>query len=183
MKKKNKAKSQIDVTDLNQWAVIYADYQNQQRNDRSFAVIGAAMVDAYLINLLRRAMSENITKSEIDDMFDYRNPLGAMSAKIKIAFAFGLIDKMLRDNLDNIRNIRNEFAHGLYYKGDKTSDAIRVSFDAKTIVDMCNRFSIQCSMSSDHGSRDQFYWAIHETCANLAYATRDYVGQKVEKKG
>jgi DNA-binding MltR family transcriptional regulator len=54
-------------------------------------------------------------------MMQLNQPLGDFSNKIKMCYCLGLIDKIIRDDLNLIRKIRNEFTHDLYasFESDK----------------------------------------------------------------
>lgn len=83
----------------------------RERNDRGTALIGKEIIDSTLTGMLRMHFS-HLSKEENEQLFDRDNsPLGTFSAKIKIAYALGIISKNERDELDRIRHIRNAFAH------------------------------------------------------------------------
>ena len=56
-------------------------------------------------------------------------PLGSLSARIETAYALGLISKEERDNINLIRDIRNDFAHRFL--------DTKVSFQTPKIKDKC----------------------------------------------
>jgi len=60
-----------------------------------------------IVHSYMRLMSEQ----EEDDLFGFDAPFGTFSAKIRLAYAFRLIDQDLRDDFDRVRDIRNAFAH------------------------------------------------------------------------
>jgi hypothetical protein len=78
-------------------------------SDRGVALIIAAWVDDALGDLLKAYLVQD--GKAIEEMFKQMAPLSTFSAKIKAAYLVGLIDKRLLDNLDTIREIRNDFAH------------------------------------------------------------------------
>ena len=47
-------------------------------------------------------------------LFEYNQPLGNFSGKISLSYCLGLIDKVVKDDLNLVRKIRNRFAHDLY---------------------------------------------------------------------
>ena len=63
-------------------------------------------------------------------LFDGYGPIASFSAQIDLAYALGLIDKDIFDELKVIKEIRNEFAH-----------ATRVlNFSSPGIIELCKRF-------------------------------------------
>jgi hypothetical protein len=52
-----------------------------------------------------------LNNEQQSELFGTEGTLSSLSSKIKIAFAFEIIDKDLRDQFDKIREIRNAFAH------------------------------------------------------------------------
>jgi hypothetical protein len=75
-----------------------------------------------------RTRLHHLNKEQLEDLFGYEGLLGAFSAKIKIAYAFGFIDQILRRDFDRIREIRNVFAHS------KTV----VTFKTKAVAQACS---------------------------------------------
>jgi hypothetical protein len=74
------------------------------------AILGQAMVEIELDRYLRRKM----TRKEDDvwtELVDDRGPFATFSAKITAGYALGLYDEYTREYLDQIRRIRNAFAH------------------------------------------------------------------------
>ncbi len=79
-------------------------------SDRGAALIAGSTAENSIEQILRMQLVA-LNKQQIDDLFGPDGIMGSFSAKIKIAFAFGLIDKKLSDEADRIREIRNAFAH------------------------------------------------------------------------
>jgi hypothetical protein len=84
----------------------------KQGNDRATAILGAVYLDEYLRGYIEGVLAEGNRLS--DDLFGPEKPLGSFSARIKMAYALGLISKEIYSDLNTIRNVRNIFAHGLY---------------------------------------------------------------------
>jgi hypothetical protein len=57
------------------------------------------------------AVGRPLSKTGIAKLFDGYGPLSQFSAKIDIAYFFGLIDQTTYDDLRAIKDIRNKFAH------------------------------------------------------------------------
>jgi hypothetical protein len=93
-----------DIADFSRFA---SEFQGE--TDRGAALVGAALIDLRLSDTLRAFM---VSASAAADLLDGGTAaLGPFSARIKAAFALGLIDDHERGECDLIRKIRNEFAH------------------------------------------------------------------------
>ncbi len=77
----------------------------QKESDRACAVLAVATLDALMESLLQRSMIAQVPK----DMLK-RGPFRVFSAKIDIAYSYGLISAEERDDLHILRSIRNDFA-------------------------------------------------------------------------
>jgi DNA-binding MltR family transcriptional regulator len=105
--------------DLNEFATELAS-----ETDRGCAVLGAALLDAALKDVFRNTLLAY--KDKLVD--DSGAPLATFSARIKAARALGWINDEIRQDLDLIRGIRNDFAHDF----DHT-----LSFDDASTADRC----------------------------------------------
>lgn len=95
--------------------VTLIDYQNMvslfhAESDRAAALLAGIVAEGYTETLLRGFTR---TGSDVDRLFDIYGPLSSFSARINVAYAFGLIDEHLRSDLDYIKRVRNYFAHEL----------------------------------------------------------------------
>ncbi|HET6327076.1 MAG TPA: MltR family transcriptional regulator [Planctomycetaceae bacterium] len=88
------------------------------------------MAAAYLDDLLEVMLREHFAggRKVADDLLSGNGPLAPFSARIKLAFSLRLIREDQFNDLERIRKIRNEFAHG--HQG--------VSFDSQPIRDLCD---------------------------------------------
>jgi len=84
----------------------------KEKDDRSIAIIGGTFVEIALEHILRAFLPEN--DKEVNKLFEFNNALGNFSSKISMSYSLGLVEKIIKDDLHNIRKIRNEFAHDLY---------------------------------------------------------------------
>lgn len=74
------------------------------------AIITAVQIDDALETALLRKMT--ILEDEVDEVFvGDSGPLSTFSAKIKMAYALGIIGRDTRRDLVIVKNIRNAFAH------------------------------------------------------------------------
>ncbi|MES2753400.1 MAG: hypothetical protein V4659_01915 [Pseudomonadota bacterium] len=83
----------------------------EESSDRAAAIVGAAFVEEELVQLIQASLVRPSDKAGLfySDGALFRTFLG----RIRAAYALGLIDDPERDDLDRIRDIRNQFAHSL----------------------------------------------------------------------
>src|ERR1044071_3944369 len=101
----------------------------EHESDRAVVIIGVAMLDKSLGELLRRTTVPPPKEDEGQDrLFDPARPLGRLSAKIEMVYRMGLIDLPFRTALNRARKIRNAFAHDpehLNFGDQSTRDGIK----------------------------------------------------------
>jgi hypothetical protein len=103
------------IKDINQGkSFFWHEYlkEVQQGNDRAIAILGPVYLDEYLREYLESVLIAE--KGFAEEIFGLEKPLGSFSARIKMAYALGLLSKEIYKDLNTIRNIRNIFAHGLH---------------------------------------------------------------------
>ena len=96
--------------------------------ERASGIMGGYIISHCLENMLKIIM---INDPIVDELFDSPRSLGTLAAKIECAYAFGLIDKQTKADLNYIRKIRNKFAHTFE----------NLSFDDSPIRDWCQELS------------------------------------------
>jgi DNA-binding MltR family transcriptional regulator len=117
-----------------------------EADDRVAAIIFTSSVELLLENLLRKAMMPDSAKH----LFDGNGALATLSAKIDIAYAFGLIANVDRHDLHLLRKIRNDFAHDIDHE---------LSFETPRIADRVQCFQVikelesNTSFNSELGSK------------------------------
>ena len=90
----------------------FAKYFHQlcEESERGSAIVGAALIDDALKEMLKALMVESTKKD--DELFkNSYAPLNSLSAKIDFTYRMGLISKEVRTSLHIIQKIRNSFAH------------------------------------------------------------------------
>ena len=97
----------------------------------------ALMISTAVEQALELAISTHfvdVSDDEVRRMFDYTSngPLSTFSAKIKAAYAMGVIPRSARDELDMIRHIRNAFAHSWE----------QIGFSTKAVAIACDQLRI-----------------------------------------
>ena len=97
-------------------------------SDRACAVLGAALLDATLESLYNRRL-----RCFREELLSSNSPLGAFSARIRLARALAWISEDVRYDLDQIRSIRNEFAHNFDHE---------LSFANQSITDKCRTLRV-----------------------------------------
>jgi DNA-binding MltR family transcriptional regulator len=108
--------------------------------DRAAAVLAAAMLDAQLHELLKSFFIENEqTTLEILDRLQF-------AMKIQLAYCLGLIPMEDYEDLTLIKEIRNQFGHGLH----------GLSFDEPGITEKCNWFRKFSASSAELTPRHKF---------------------------
>jgi mannitol operon repressor len=96
--------------DLKDFSAFLREFQSE--TDRGAALVGAALIDQKLADTLRSFFAAGKTAGELLD--GGTAPLGTFSARIKAAYALGLIDDFELTECDLIRKVRNEFAHSIH---------------------------------------------------------------------
>jgi hypothetical protein len=97
-------------------------------SDRACAVLGAALLDARLESLYNRRL-----RNFKEELLSGNGPLSTFSARIRVARALHWIAEDVRFDLDQIRSIRNEFAHNVDHE---------LSFGNQSIVDKCRTLRV-----------------------------------------
>lgn len=97
-------------------------------NELRIAIFGAAKIEIYLDDLLSSAMVKD--SKFVEDLLEN----APLAIKIKTAYAFKLIDKNIRDELNCIRHIRNAFAHSADKDMSFNHKDVRKHYDKLSIV-------------------------------------------------
>ena len=130
-----------------------------QESERGSAIIGAALIDDLLAEMLKTLMIASI--QENDELFTDFAPLGSLSAKIAVSCRLGLISPSVRESLDFVRKIRNDFAHvseQINFKAPSIHNKIRELFKLnKPLLDSIweitkeNIVELKSELDSTHG--------------------------------
>ena len=99
----------------------------RSESDRACAVLGAALLDACLEGFYRRRIHKPTA------LLKFNGPLGTLSARIQLAYAVGWIAEDVRFDLDQIRRIRNKFAHNFDHE---------LTFEDQSIAAMCRTLRV-----------------------------------------
>lgn len=93
-----------------------------KESDKGLALIGATVMKDALEHCFSRKFIHGLGTTCLDDIFNYEGPLGSFSNRIKIAYALGTFNSVVRDELEIIRDIRNAFAHSVIHLSISTKE-------------------------------------------------------------
>lgn len=97
-------------------------------SDRGAAIIAATVVEVRLTDAIKERFVRDVGIE--NGMFRSSGPLGSFSAKIKLSRLLGICSEEAYRDLENMKNIRNRFAHYLDVQ----------DFEAQRIRDLCKNF-------------------------------------------
>lgn len=89
-----------------------ANAENAVGGHRGLVLVWASIIDDVLERMLKSYFVP-INREQRDELFGPMGPVGEFSNRIKMAFALGLIKRDEMDCIDELRRIRNKFAHRL----------------------------------------------------------------------
>jgi DNA-binding MltR family transcriptional regulator len=100
-----------------------------RESDRGLILVSASYLDIALEDLLRSKFTSLNKASSviINSLFDNFGPLSSFSAKIKIVYAMGLVEEWVYHDLEVIRKLRNEFAHGMGLAAFSSKEVVRLT--------------------------------------------------------
>jgi len=98
-------------------------------SDRGMVLIATSFLDELLKRTLMAFQIEHRRSTQLVDGF--AAPLGDMATRTAATFALGLISGQEADEADNLRRVRNRFAHDIH-----------VSFDDEAIVTLCAKLTM-----------------------------------------
>lgn len=84
-----------------------------RQTDRGAAIIAGSILEELLTNAIKRRLILTTKLSVSLFSFERNGAIANFAPKIDVAYAIGLIKPDLRDDLHNIRRIRNRFAHSI----------------------------------------------------------------------
>lgn len=134
-----KIKTFQDELNLGTYSQFVNDFHKE--SDRAAGTLAAA----YLDQALRKCLLSYLRDDQIVlDLFDKSfGPLSSFSARSKVAFALGLIDKDTLRDIDIIRDIRNHFAH----------HPLGTSFSNPDVKHLCNELTMAKILKSPEHER------------------------------
>jgi hypothetical protein len=95
-------------------------------SDLGCALLAIFFLEKELKVLLKKCL---VDTPEVDEkIFSFNGPLGTFSSKIEMGFSLGKISKTLKDELNLLRKIRNDFGH----------NPKQIDFNTHPINERCN---------------------------------------------
>lgn len=133
-------------------------FKHEEKNDRGLVIVGAAFLDTLLEHILVNFLVDD--PKEVGELLRYDQPLGTYGNRIRAAYCFGLISKVIRDDLRLVGKTRNRFAHDLY-----------ATFEDRQIASWCEALKwhrIGC-MEPPPGApaRDLFHVGVNQLVCHL----------------
>jgi hypothetical protein len=132
----------------------------EKESDRAAVIVGAAYLDEYLRIYIASLLIDD--KTIVDDLFGVERPLGAFGARIRMAYALGLLDDNEFHDFKIVQEVRNAFAHRLH----------GLSFDGPWVTGRCRAFilpqkSVAEVLLPSASPRDFFLWTIMELAVSI----------------
>jgi hypothetical protein len=106
------------------------------QSDRAAAILAAANLETLLEDAIKCVLLDHKIRKRVtlfERLFKNYGPLTTFSAKTDLAFALHLIGPHCYHDLDIIRQIRNDFAHGLEIGEPPTM----ITFEAQPVASRC----------------------------------------------
>lgn len=124
------SKLYIDEATREKVSDVFTEIKNEFEgtSDRGAAIVAVSMLDLMLEDLIKGFLVNFKGNKEYKNIFSGNGPLSSFSNKIDMAFYMGLISEEERTKLNNIRNIRNLFAHQLN----------GINFNSESVTGKCN---------------------------------------------
>jgi len=175
-----KAKGAPHKHDGDQYATILLELL--QGDERSTAIVGGALVDDALEQMLRdHFLAAKIGDSTLAErLLQFNGPLGTFSARIDLCYALKFYGPDTYHDLDLIRKVRNHFAHRLLMP-DAKKLMRKVSFTTQRIASLCNelRLSNKYFTEKPHGPREKYAQACLMTAVILVAPLRKPGSERV----
>lgn len=111
----------------------------QEGSDRVAAIMGSALVEHHLMDAIRLSLADAFNDNVL--FHDQGAPFGTFKARIVAGRALGLYGEQMANDLDILRDIRNQFAHAL----------LSISFENPHLVGRCKEFS-EHKVTDDDGA-------------------------------
>jgi mannitol operon repressor len=104
MNMKRTKDTEIKIEELTEFLNLFG-----KENDRGTALLAGSILEDLLGDILQSFLIDD--KVTVDLLNEPNSPLNTFYSKARMSFASGLIDQEEYDEINIIRNIRNEFAH------------------------------------------------------------------------
>lgn len=120
----------------------FVDEFLDEQAQRAIIIMGTSKVEDLLFQILNQYLLPKMAKAkDQDELLEGDRPLATFSARIKLVYRLGLIDKTLYKTLENLRDIRNKAAHSFAF--DTTASSLREKIaNFKKSIKLRNSFSL-----------------------------------------
>ena len=118
----------ITILDYQQLVRLY-----HKETPRAAAILAGSYVEYFLGKYLKSFMRKNVDEKKLFEGF---GPFSTFAQRISTAYAFNLIAKQEKDDLNTIKEIRNYFAH----------HPRKMTFRNKEIKKLCDKLSLAKSV-------------------------------------
>jgi DNA-binding MltR family transcriptional regulator len=121
----------------------YDEIGREIRKGGSLAAV--ILTVAVIDDVLRAALLYNMIKLSREDekaLFTGNGALASFSARIRVAYAMGIISRKLRADLDRLRELRNEYAHKALRVSLQDTDQDRLIRGLNAISDLPSATSL-----------------------------------------
>jgi DNA-binding MltR family transcriptional regulator len=95
--------------ELNENLIIFHNQFNYEDNDRAIVIVGLAFIEDLLLNILESFFPNN--SKTVEKLIGFTGALGTVNSKINMIYSLGFIDKVIKQDLEKVVQIRNKFAH------------------------------------------------------------------------
>ena len=146
--------------DLNKALFEFSNlFPYEGKDERSIAILGGTFLEMILEHILLAFLPED--EKEVNKLMEFNQPLGNFSNKITMAYCLGLIEKVVKEDLNLIRKTRNKFAHDLY-----------TTFDDEQVKSWCEALKWHKILITPHPpqeatTRDLFQVGVHSLISHL----------------
>lgn len=139
-----------------------------EETDRGCALMAAAYLDHELGDMIRANLVQD--KKVLTAVFENNGPTSTFSAKIDLAYLFGLLSSDARHDLHLLRKIRNDFAH----------NPAKIGFSDSPICDRCLELKL-ISIHESKKPRHRFTNAMMGVFAHIHVAKFMAIGKEPSK--
>lgn len=113
----------------------FADDLLREVAPRPLVIVGASKIDDLLLQILSQyLLPKNASPKQPDELLEGDHPLATFSARIKLAYRLGIIDKTLYSALEQVRTLRNLGAHSIAFDTVRSPMRERLAELRKKIV-------------------------------------------------
>jgi DNA-binding MltR family transcriptional regulator len=139
----------MHINEINKFLIEF-----QVESDRAAAILGVSYLDTVMENLLKKFFIQNNSFIDKQIFGDSYSVIDSFSKKINLSYALGLLKQKEFEDLNNIRKIRNDFAHELH----------GLNFNSEKINSRC--LNLKCAQDVFDGPLQE---VSHDNSARFRY--------------